>query len=86
MIGIDTARRARSGNSVGIIWNSTQANPPRFYCFFPVIWVVLGDFRGEDGDLGSFFLIGIDRARRARSGTSLVIRYDTLTVKVKIKV
>ncbi len=51
-----------------------------------MIWVVLGDFRGEDGDLGSFFLIGIDRARRARSGTSLVIRYDTLTVKVKIKV
>ncbi len=38
--------------------------------------MVLGDFRGEDGDSGRFFLIGIDRARRARSGTSLGIVMD----------
>ncbi len=51
LIGIDRARRAWSGISVGIIWNGTQANRPRFFSDFWVIWVVLGDFMGEDGDL-----------------------------------
>ncbi len=37
-------------NPVGIIWNSTQPNRPRFFSDFWVFWVVLGDFRGEDGD------------------------------------
>ncbi len=50
-IRIDGARRARSGTGVGIIWKSTQANRPRFFSDFWVIWVVLGDFMGEDGDL-----------------------------------
>jgi hypothetical protein len=50
-IRIDRAPRARSGTSVGFIWDSTQANQPRFFSDFWVIWVVLGDFMGEDGDL-----------------------------------
>ncbi len=33
------------------MWKSTQANRPRFFSDFWVIWVVLGDFRGDDGDL-----------------------------------
>jgi hypothetical protein len=42
-----------------------------------VFWAVLGDFRGEREGLMEFFSIGIDRARRARSGTSLGIVLDT---------
>ncbi len=50
MIGIDRARRVLSEIPVEIIWKSTQANQPRFFSDFWVIWVVLGDFRSEDGD------------------------------------
>ncbi len=50
--GIDTARRARSGTSLGIGMDTNEANPFGFYWLFGVIWVVFGDFRGEGEDLG----------------------------------
>jgi hypothetical protein len=47
-IGIDRARRARSGISLGIVMDANEANPFGFYWSFWVIWMVFGDFRGED--------------------------------------
>jgi hypothetical protein len=41
-----------------------------------VIWVVLGDF-GVKGGVRKTFMIGIDRARRFSSGTSLGTVLDT---------
>jgi hypothetical protein len=52
MIGIDRARRAGSGTSVGIILDGRQTNPSGFFFDFWVFWVVLGDFEGEGRDLG----------------------------------
>jgi hypothetical protein len=49
-IRIDRARPARSGISLGIVMDANEANPFGFYWVFGVIWVVFGDFRGEDED------------------------------------
>ncbi len=47
---MDRARRARSETTVGIVLHAKEANPFGFYWVFWVIWVGLGDFRGDDGD------------------------------------
>jgi len=77
MIGIDRARRVRSGTSLEIVSDTKGANPCGFYSVFCVIWVVLGNFRGVRAGVRKTFMIGIDRARRVRSGTSLGIVLDT---------
>ncbi len=47
---INRARRVRPGISHGSPGIVIDAEPFGFYWFFQVIWVVLSDFRGEDGD------------------------------------
>ncbi len=47
---MDRARGARSGTTVGIVVDTKEANPFGYYWGFWVIWVGLGDFRGDDGD------------------------------------
>ncbi len=47
---MDRARGARSGTTVGIVVDTKESNPFGYYWGFWVIWVGLGDFRGDDVD------------------------------------
>jgi len=64
MIGIDRARRARSGTSLGTVLNAKGAHPGGFFYNFHVFSVFFWsffDFRGVRGGIfGNFFLESIE--------------------------
>ncbi len=73
MIGIDRARRVRSGTSLGIVLDTKQANPFVFFNNFHVFSVFFCrffDFRRVRGVFLEIFFFGIDRAHQVLLGTS----------------
>ena len=73
MIGIDRARRARSGTSLGIVLDAKEANPFMVFNNFHVFSVFFCSFfdfgRVRRGIFGNF-VFGIDRAHQVLLGTS----------------
>jgi hypothetical protein len=64
MIGIDRARRVRSGTGLGIVLNTKEANPFVFFNNFHVFSVFFCSFfdfrRVRGGIFGNFFLESIE--------------------------
>jgi hypothetical protein len=73
MIGIDRARRARPGTSLGIVLHAKEANPFVFFNSFHVFSVFFSsffDFRGVRGGIFGNFFFGINRAHQVLLGIS----------------
>ena len=71
--GIDRARRARSGTSLGTVLDAKEANPFVFFNNFDVFSVFFCsffDFRWVRGGIFGNFFFGIDRAHQVLLGTS----------------